>query len=86
MKGIWLMSQNKEMLIYATSFQLVRGLFDNMQLKVNNLLIVADFSRNPQLAYVTLDAIMDHIKNNDENDVYQIMVDRKHNTPFMPSI
>jgi hypothetical protein len=78
MKGIWLMSQNKEMLIYATSFQLVRGLFDNMQLKVNNLLIVADFSRNPQLAYVTLDAIMDHIKNNDENDVYQIMVDRKH--------
>jgi len=61
-------------------------LFDNMQLKVNNLLIVADFSRNPQLAYVTLDAIMDHIKNNDENDVYQIMVDRKHNTPFMPSI
>jgi hypothetical protein len=86
MKGIWLMSQNKEMLIYATSFQLVRGLFDNMQLKVNNLLIVADFSRNPQLAYVTLDAIMDHIKNNDENDVYQIMIDRKHNTPFMPSI
>jgi hypothetical protein len=86
MKGIWLMSQNKEMLIYATSFQLVRGLFDNMQLKVNNLLIVADFSRNPQLAYVTLDAIMDHIKNNDENDIYQIMVDRKHNTPFMPSI
>lgn len=78
MKGIWLMSQNKELLIYATSFQLVRGLFDNMQLKVNNLLIVADFSRNPQLAYVTLDAIMDHIKNNDENDVYQIMVDRKH--------
>ena len=78
MKGIWLMSQNKELLIYATSFQLVRGLFDNMQLKVNNLLIVADFSRNPQLAYVTLDAIMDHIKNNDENDVYQIMIDRKH--------
>jgi hypothetical protein len=78
MKGIWLMSQNKEMLIYATSFQLVRGLFDNMQLKVNNLLIVADFSRNPQLAYVTLDAIMDHIKNNDENDIYQIMIDRKH--------
>lgn len=72
------MSQNKEMLIYATSFQLVRGLFDNMQLKVNNLLIVADFSRNPQLAYVTLDAIMDHIKNNDENDIYQIMIDRKH--------
>jgi hypothetical protein len=86
MKGIWLMSQNKELLIYATSFQLVRGLFDNMQLKVNNLLIVADFSRNPQLAYATLDAIMDHIKNNDENDVYQIMLDRKHNTPFMPSI
>ena len=80
------MSQNKELLIYATSFQLVRGLFDNMQLKVNNLLIVADFSRNPQLAYATLDAIMDHIKNNDENDVYQIMLDRKHNTPFMPSI
>ena len=78
MKGIWLMSQNKEMLIYATSFQLVRGLFDNMQLKVNNLLIVADFSRNPQLAYVTIDAIMDHIKNNEENDIYQIMLDRKH--------
>jgi hypothetical protein len=86
MKGIWLMSQNKEMLIYATSFQLVRGLFDNMQLKVNNLLIVGDFSRNPQLAYVTLDAIMDHIKNNEENDIYQIMADRKHTIPFMPSI
>jgi hypothetical protein len=78
MKGVWIMSQNKELLIYATSFQLVRGVFDNLQLKVNNQLIVADFSRNPQLAYATLDAIMDHIKNGSEEDVYQIMIDRKH--------
>jgi hypothetical protein len=76
LKGLWIRSQDKTTLIFATAIQLEKSAFDEAILKVNHKVIVGRFVKNPNLINGILDDIMLHLYSDSNIVVYQIPMDR----------